>query len=198
MALEIIYRPLADLVPYARNARLHNSGQIDQLKASLLEYGWTNPILTAELDMLAGHGRLTAAMALLADRKRIPGNPDPEMAPTIDLSHLSRDQQRTYVLADNKIAENSGWDKDLLKLEIGDIKAGGFDLCLTGFSSSDLDSLFSIGTPDHHQVKPSVTVLDTLIKVRCNSNDSGRVVAAIEAALKQAGIENTLVPRRSR
>src|SRR5277367_6260816 len=92
--LAIRYRRLAELVPYERNARTHPAVQIAKLRASLAEFGWTNPILTADGAVIAGHGRLAAALEMQRDGQPIPRHPDPAQAPTIDLSHLSPEQRR--------------------------------------------------------------------------------------------------------
>ena len=108
---------VATLVPYARNARKHSDAQVAQLAASIREFGFTNPILVdGERGIIAGHGRLLAARKLgLAE------------VPVIELSHLSPAQRRAYVLADNKLALNAGWDDDLLRLELADLRSEGFD-----------------------------------------------------------------------
>jgi ParB-like chromosome segregation protein Spo0J len=152
MALEIVYRPLADLVPYARNARVHSPSQVKQLQASLIEFGWTNPMLVADSTMIAGHGRLAAAMGLLASGATIPGNADPACGPTIDLSHLSTAQRRAYILADNRLAEEATWDSSLLRIEIADLNDDGFNLALTGFDLDELTSL--LGMPGEPGTAP--------------------------------------------
>lgn len=139
--LAIRYRPLKALVPYARNARTHPRKQLDKIKASLVEFGWANPILTADDGVIAGHGRREAALELAAEGKAIPGNPDPDRAPTVDLSHLSPAQRKAYVLMDNRSALDSGWDDELLSTELGELSEDGFDLSLTGFDAEDLDRL---------------------------------------------------------
>ena len=106
--LKITYRPLKDLIPYARNSRTHSSSQIAQIASSIKEFGWTQPILLDGTNgIIAGHGRFEAAFLL--------GIQD---VPTIDLTHLTDSQKRAYVIADNKIALNSGWDEQMLALEI--------------------------------------------------------------------------------
>jgi ParB-like chromosome segregation protein Spo0J len=119
---------IADLKPYDRNARTHSDAQIDQIVASLREFGWTNPILTDGIGgVIAGHARLEAAKRLgLTD------------VPCIDLSGLSEAQKRAYILADNKLALNAGWDEKLLALEFGDLKALDFNLDLTGFDAAEI------------------------------------------------------------
>lgn len=119
------------LVPYARNARTHSPEQIDQIARSIQEFGWTNPILVDEKNgILAGHGRLAAALKL--GLKRVP---------VIELSHLTEEQKKAYILADNKLALNAGWDVDLLKSELEELQDFGFDLELVGFSWEELNDL---------------------------------------------------------
>jgi ParB-like chromosome segregation protein Spo0J len=126
--LKITYRPLKDLIPYARNSRTHSSSQIAQIASSIKEFGWTQPILLDGTNgIIAGHGRFEAAFLL--------GIQD---VPTIDLAHLTEAQKRAYVIADNKIALNSGWDEQMLALEIGDLREAGFNIDLLAFDPSEL------------------------------------------------------------
>lgn len=119
------------LIPYARNARTHSSSQVQQIAASIKEFGWTNPILIdGENGIIAGHGRLAAAQLLGIKR-----------VPCLNLSHLSDAQRRAYILADNKLALNAGWDIEMLKIELEDLKAEEFDLSLTGFDAGELTDL---------------------------------------------------------
>ena len=122
---------VADLVPYARNARTHSDAQVAQIAASIREFGFTNPILVdGERGVIAGHGRLLAARKLGMTE-----------VPTLELSHLSVAQRRAYVLADNRLALSAGWDDEMLRLELGDLRAEGFDLALTGFDSDEIGKL---------------------------------------------------------
>jgi hypothetical protein len=115
-------RPVAKLVPYARNARTHSPAQIDQLARSIEEFGWTIPVLVDEQGVIiAGHGRVLAALQLKLDT-----------VPVMVAAGWTDAQRRAYVIADNQLALNAGWDKDLLKLEMGDLADEGFDLTLTG------------------------------------------------------------------
>ena len=127
-------RPIAALKPYEKNARTHSAEQVEQIARSMREFGFTNPILIDEQDrIIAGHGRLQAAQALrLAE------------VPVIILAGLTEAQRRALILADNKIALNSGWDLKLLSEELADLKLEGFDLTLTGFSLEEIDAM----TPD--------------------------------------------------
>lgn len=147
--LQIKYRPTASLVPYARNSRTHSDVQIAQIAASIREFGFTNPILLAEdATLIAGHGRLQAAHMLKL-----------ESVPTITLEGLTEAQRRALVIADNKIAENAGWDVDLLRVELGDLQVADFDMSLLGFSASELDALLAPtgveGNTDPDEVPPT-------------------------------------------
>jgi len=123
--------PVGDLAPYAANARTHTDEQIAQIAASIQEFGFTNPILAgSDGVIIAGHGRLLAAQRLGLDK-----------VPVITLGHLSEAQRRALVIADNKIAENAGWDEDLLRAELAALQEMEFDLDLVGFSDEELDDL---------------------------------------------------------
>jgi DNA modification methylase len=131
--LNIEYRPVELLVPFVNNARTHSDDQVAQIAASIREFGFNNPILVdGERGLIAGHGRLLAARKLGLD-----------IVPVIELAHLSPTQKRAYILADNRLAENAGWDKELLALELADLKLSEFDLDLLGFSSDELDELLN-------------------------------------------------------
>lgn len=136
--LAIVYLPVADLIPYARNARTHSEEQLKQIRQSMLEFGWTNPVLLDGAKMIiAGHGRVTEAAKIWGEGLHIKRCPD-GMVPCIDLHGMSDAQKRAYVLADNKIPQNAGWDKALLAMEIEDLREIGFDVKLTGFEDDDL------------------------------------------------------------
>jgi hypothetical protein len=123
--LAVEYRPLVDLIPYARNARTHSDAQVAQIAASIREFGWTNPVLVdGDNGIIAGHGRLLAARKL-----------GMSTVPVIELAGLSEAQKRAYIIADNRLALNAGWDNELLDLELGELDALGFDLSLTGITS---------------------------------------------------------------
>jgi ParB-like nuclease domain len=134
--LSVEYRPAAALIPYAKKARTHSDAQVAQIAASIREFGWTNPVLVdGENGIIAGHGRLLAA------RKLGIGT-----VPVIELAGLSEAQKRAYIIADNKMALNAGWDNELLGLELGDLASLGFDLSLTGFDDLEIAALTSLGT----------------------------------------------------
>jgi DNA modification methylase len=126
-------RSVASLIPYARNARTHSDAQVAQIAASIREWGWTNPVLIDETGgIIAGHGRVLAARKLKI-----------EDVPCIVASGWSEAQKRAYVLADNQLAVNAGWDMDLLKVEIGELKTDGFDVGLIGFDADWLSTLMA-------------------------------------------------------
>jgi site-specific DNA-methyltransferase (adenine-specific) len=131
MKLESI--AVKDLVPFAKNSRTHDDAQVAQIAASIREFGFTNPVLIDEVNgIIAGHGRVMAARKLKLTE-----------VPCIRLSHLSESQKRAYVIADNKLALNAGWDEAMLKLELADLKALDFDLDLTGFNTDEIDALLA-------------------------------------------------------
>lgn len=142
--MQIVKKNLDHLIPYARNARTHSDTQISQIAASLVEFGWTNPILVHNGSVVAGHGRLAAAKRLRDAGTIIPGWENNKEAPTIDLSRLSATQRKAYILADNRIALNAGWDNDLLSLEMGELYEEDYDLKITGFDPSEIANLFGI------------------------------------------------------
>lgn len=119
---------IESLIPYARNSRTHSDSQVAQIAASIKEFGFTNPVLIdGDGGIIAGHGRVMAARKLkLAE------------VPCIRLGHLTETQKRAYIIADNKLAMNSGWDNEMLKLEFAELTDEGFDLDLIGFSEEEL------------------------------------------------------------
>jgi len=126
------------LIPYARNSRTHSEQQVAQIAASIREFGFTNPVLIdAENGIIAGHGRVMAAQKL--GRKDVP---------CLRLDYLTDAQKRAYVIADNKLALNAGWDDEMLKIEIDELKALEFDVDLLGFDDEEIKSLFDDDVSD--------------------------------------------------
>jgi DNA modification methylase len=124
---------VSKLIPYAKNSRTHDDAQVAQIAASIKEFGWTNPILIdGDKGIIAGHGRLMAARKLGLDK-----------VPVIELKDMTEAQKKAYVIADNKLAMNAGWDMDFLKLELQDLEDADFDLSLTGFDDKELDQLLA-------------------------------------------------------
>lgn len=143
---------------YRNNTRTHTPEQIDMIVASIQEFGWTNPVIVREDTIAAGHGKALAARAIYDRGASIYPAPGREAArmsgwnlepfpygkvPIIDASGWSDEQLRAYVLADNQIALKSGWDLELLRLELQDLRELGFDLNLTGFEDVDLEAIFN-------------------------------------------------------
>lgn len=145
-------RPIGDLVPYARNARTHSDHQVAEILASMIEFGFTNPVLADSKGIAAGHGRVLAAARADAEGIQLcypDGTPIAQgHVPTINCEGWSDAQRRAYIIADNKIALNSSWDEGLLAEELSALRDDGFDLSLTGFSDDELaDMLPDIDEP---------------------------------------------------
>ena len=146
-------RAVADLIPYARNARTHSDAQVAQIAASIAEWGWTTPVLVDETgSIIAGHGRVMAARKL--------GITD---VPVMVAAGWTEAQKRAYVLADNQLALNAGWDAEMLKVELTDLAGAGFDMGLIGFSEDELTKLSGSKTegltdPDEAPAVPEVPV----------------------------------------
>ncbi len=134
----IAQRAVSDLIPYANNARTHSEAQVAQIAGSIREFGFNNPVLVDGANgIIAGHGRVLAARKL--------GLPS---VPVIELAHLTDAQKRAYILADNRLAENAGWDRNLLSLELADLNDLGIELGDLGFDGADLDALLGHGEAD--------------------------------------------------
>jgi len=123
--------PVDRLIPYARNSRTHSDEQVAQIASSIREFGFTNPVLIDGNDgIIAGHGRVLGARKLGMDA-----------VPCVRLEHLTETQKRAYIIADNKLALNAGWDDEMLALEFEELRGEDFDLSLTGFDAEELDAL---------------------------------------------------------
>jgi hypothetical protein len=143
-------RPLAELFPYARNARTHSDAQVAQIAGSIREWGWTIPVLIDEQgELIAGHGRVLAARQLGI-----------EAVPVMTARGWSEAKIRAYRIADNKLGLNSGWDDELLALELADLKELGAALDLTGFDAAELSSLLSNGAGGGEDALPTVSLAD--------------------------------------
>ena len=129
--MQIIDVEVSKLIPYAKNSRTHSDAQVAQIAASIKEFGWTNPILIdGENGIIAGHGRLMAARKLKYEK-----------VPVIELKGMTPSQKKAYIIADNQLAMNSGWDTGLLSIELSELKDEDFDLSLLGFDDKELDKL---------------------------------------------------------
>jgi site-specific DNA-methyltransferase (adenine-specific) len=129
--MKITQKKVDSLIPYVKNSRTHSDAQVAQIAASIKEFGWTNPILVdGDNGIIAGHGRLLAARKL--GYKEVP---------TIELADLTETQKRAYIIADNRLALNAGWDIEMLTIELNDLLADGFALELLGFDPKELNAL---------------------------------------------------------
>lgn len=182
--------PTADLIPYARNSRTHSEAQVTKIASSIKEFGFINPVVTdGKNGIVAGHGRVLAANKL--GLKEVP---------CVEAAHLTEAQKRAYVIADNRMALDAGWDIDLLKVELGDLQGMDFDLALTGFDPGELENFLAEKTegltdPDAVPETPAnpVTVLGDvwlLGKHRLMCGDS-TVATDVEALL--AGVSPHLM-----
>ena len=165
-ALAVTERAVAALIPYARNPRTHSPKQITKIAASIAEFGWTVPILVdGDNGVIAGHGRLLAALQLGL-----------QQVPVIELAHLSPAQKRAYLLADNRLAMDAGWDDTLLAFEINDLSELGVDLAVPGFDDDEIADLLK-------QVETCDALTQILEPVQ--STDA-QVIDAIEHATDEA------------
>jgi len=130
--MKITQKKVDSLIPYINNSRTHSDEQVAQIAASIKEFGWTNPILVdGDNSIIAGHGRLLAARKL--GYKEVP---------TIELKDLTETQKKAYIIADNKLALNAGWDNEILSIELGSLQSANFDIELLGFDAIELSDLF--------------------------------------------------------
>ena len=135
LKLEIKYLPINSIVGYVNNTRTHSQEQINQVKSSISEFGMVNPIGIHKNVILSGHCRWEALKQL--DYKEVP---------TVDLSHLTEAQKKAYIIADNKLALNAGWDEELLKIELESLQELDFDLDILGFDEFEVEQIFGEGT----------------------------------------------------
>jgi DNA modification methylase len=162
MDLKIEQKAITDLKPWARNARTHSRKQIKQIADSIKEFGFTNPVLIDRSDsILAGHGRVEAAKVLGLTS-----------VPCVRLEHMTEVQKRAYVLADNKLALNAGWDEDLLAEELEAILGSevNFDVSITGFTIAEVDSLIE-GKATEETGNPADDVVPDTVQARCRLGD---------------------------
>ena len=150
---------ISELIPYARNSRTHSDEQVAQIAASIKEFGWTNPILIdGESGIIAGHGRLLAARKL--GMKEVP---------VIQLSGMTDTQKKAYIIADNKLALNAGWDDELLKLELDDLNIAEFKMELLGFDANELNLAIGLGVDFQPGTEDDQGKLDELAPIICPS-----------------------------
>ena len=157
MNLEVAYVATTDLIPYANNPRTHSDQQVAQVAASIQEFGFNNPILIDEHNsIIAGHGRLAAAQKL-----------NMNTVPTILLEGLSEAQRKAYIIADNKLTENSAWDYELLEIEIDRLKEFDLNLDLTGFEPQELQDILGIGLEQKSEDVEFKEVSEAMLNHEC-------------------------------
>jgi len=180
-AQQIEQIPTADLIPYARNSRTHSDEQVAQIAASIREFGFCNPVLIdAQNTIIAGHGRVLAA-----------GRMKLETVPCLRLTHLTDAQRRAYVIADNRISENAGWNQEMLDEEIRSLAEESFDAALLGFDDEEL--LKSLGMVEESELK-ELTIREppkmTWVLIGIPTTQFGDINEAVE---RIAGLESTIV-----
>lgn len=160
--LTIKYLPVADLIPYARNTRTHTPEQVNKVASSIKEFGFTNPVLVdAEKGIIAGHCRVMASQKL-----------GMQQVPTIEVTGWTDAQKRAYIIADNKLALDAGWDEELLRIELEELKNDSFDIELTGFELDEINDLLGVvedvyddedrkGNLEKQYLEPPFSILDT-------------------------------------
>ena len=142
--------PTADLIPYARNSRTHSDQQVTQIAGSIREFGFLNPVIIDEdKTIIAGHGRVLAAAKMKLEK-----------VPCVQFSHLTDAQKRAYVITDNRIAENSGWDQEMLTNELSDLFADDFELDLLGFSEKELENMLDLQAGEEETPESSAEEID--------------------------------------
>jgi ParB-like chromosome segregation protein Spo0J len=166
----------ADLIPYVRNSRTHSDAQVAQIAGSIREFGFTNPVLIdTDNGIIAGHGRVMAAGKLGLDE-----------VPCIRLSHLTETQKRAYIIADNKLALNAGWDEELLMLELSDLQELDFDLDMTGFDAEEIAGMLS-GNEGEKQDDDGVSISSCFeVIAECQHEEEQSMIYNI---LKEKGIK---------
>jgi ParB-like chromosome segregation protein Spo0J len=182
--MEVEQIPTSQLIPYARNSRTHSDEQVAQIMASIREFGFCNPVLIDETGMIiAGHGRVMAATRMKL-----------ENVPCLRLSHLTDAQKRAYVIADNKIALNAGWDSELLTNELCDLHADEFDMAVLGFDADELGQMLRIDVPEPDpklvQLEVKQPPVMTWVLIGIPTTEFGDINERVEQI---ASIESTIV-----
>ncbi len=179
--LKFTMADIETLIPYARNARIHTDGHVAQLAGSIREFGFNVPVLIDEdRNVIAGHGRLLAARKLGMTE-----------VPVAIASHMTEAQRKAYIIADNKLHDNSSFDYTLLQLDLDELKEGGFDLALLGFEDVEVNFASSGWESDIDIPEGDGVNLDGIpsnIRIEVKNDDEDGAKAAITAALDEAGI----------
>lgn len=177
--LQIVYKNVDDLIPYARNAKIHDENNINLIAGSIKSFGFNNPVLLdGENGIIAGHGRVLASKKL--GIKQIP---------TIELQGLSETEKRAYIIADNRLTEKSEWDKDMLGLELADLKALNIDLDSIGFNESEVEELLGAEAEFPEIDDRDAPLTKTFTVNYDNAEDYEEVISKIEQ-FKEKGERN--------
>lgn len=187
MDLTINYMATNSLVPYVNNSRTHSAQQVQQVAASIKEFGFTNPILVDEQGgIIAGHGRLQAAQLLGLDQ-----------VPTITLVGLTEAQRKAYIIADNQLALNAGWDADLLKLDIDHLVGAGFDVSLLGFNDVFINNLLSeelptpaLGLTPEEKLENFLDGDTKILRLAYDQDELEAIVAMLDKGLAATGADD--------
>jgi ParB-like chromosome segregation protein Spo0J len=175
---ELIYKSVEELIPYAKNSRIHDENQVAQISASIREFGFTNPVLIdGDNGIIAGHGRVLAARNLKLDT-----------VPCIQLSHLTDAQKKAYIIADNKLGLNSKFDDEILALEIQELTNIKFDIDVIGFDEDEIKKILYLPeelAEKKLEIKP---IKKTRILISIDTNSIPDIAEVIEM-LKQSGAE---------
>jgi ParB-like chromosome segregation protein Spo0J len=175
---------VADLIPYARNSRTHSDEQITQIAASIKEFGFLNPVIVdGENGIIAGHGRVMAAKKLGMTE-----------LPAVEASHLTDAQRRAYIIADNKLALNAGWDDEMLRVEFDELGAMGFDLDLTGFSAGFLQGQVlaqqPLGLTPDEKLENYLDGDTKILRLAYSQDELETVVSLLDKGLESTGVED--------
>jgi len=178
--LNVVHKQINELIPYAKNARTHSDAQVAQIAASIREFGFMNPVLVdAENNIIAGHGRVLAARKLGLDE-----------VPCVLHDHLTEAQRKAYILADNKLALNAGWDEIALRDELLSLESMGFDLDAVGFSEEELSSVLSFGQEKIKEKKETLTPIKmSRILISFPTDNGLEVQAAIQGLTDVESVE---------
>jgi ParB-like chromosome segregation protein Spo0J len=183
--VKITQKKVTELIPYVNNSRTHSDEQVAQIAASIKEFGWTNPILIdGDNGIIAGHGRLMAARKL--------GHTE---VPTIELKDLTETQKKAYIIADNRLALNAGWDNELLTIELNELLADGFDLDILGFDAEVIEQLLGGEEPDlglipDEKLENFLNGDTKILRLAYDEQEFESIINALKELQEETGIED--------
>lgn len=175
--------PVDDLIPYMRNSRTHTEEQVLQVASSIREFGFTSPVLIQpDLTIVAGHARVQAARKLEMS----------EVPCLVIGENWTIPQLKAYVIADNKLALNAGWDVQMLELELADLEEAGYDAKITGFNTTEIEAILNGWNPDLDPINKKLDGEDgfALLRLRCQDKDEEALREWLEGMLDSSGFEN--------